>query len=182
MCMATWSTQTSSQRTHPWPGPVAGGGRNATLFNIIIAAADQADSRREGTHVQEDSDRPDLRGGRARDRRTVASAQGVGAKLVWSGNDKVGSGSQLITAAIPDRSVASDLDFGRMGIAKSSVLLVPDGSMTRTTWTLDIDMGASPIGHYFGLMMDRMVGKDYETGMPKAEIGGFDAEPVQLTA
>jgi hypothetical protein len=62
-----------------------------------------------------------------------------------------------------------------MGIAKSSVLLVPDGSMTRTTWTLDIDMGASPIGHYFGLMMDRMVGKDYETGMPKAE-------PVQLTA
>lgn len=69
-----------------------------------------------------------------------------------------------------------------MGIAKSSVLLVPDGSMTRTTWTLDIDMGASRIGHYFGLMMDRMVGKDYETGMPNAEIGGFDAEPVQLTA
>src|SRR5580698_3939490 len=31
---------------------------------------------------------------------------GVGAKLVWSGNDKVGSGTQLITGAVPDRSVA----------------------------------------------------------------------------
>src|SRR5271170_199491 len=45
--------------------------------------------------------------------------EGVGAKLVWSGNDKVGSGSDLITAAVPDKSVASDLDFGSQGIAKS---------------------------------------------------------------
>ncbi len=37
---------------------------------------------------------------------------GVGAKLIWSGNDKVGSGTQLITDSGPDRSVASDLDFG----------------------------------------------------------------------
>src|SRR5277367_4255348 len=43
---------------------------------------------------------------------------GVGAKLIWSGNGKVGSGTQLITASTPDRSVASDLDFGNMGVAK----------------------------------------------------------------
>jgi effector-binding domain-containing protein len=122
---------------------------------------------------------------------TEGPRDGVGAKLVWSGNDKVGSGSQVITASTPDQSVASDLDFGR-GVAKSVILLVPQGSSTRVTWRLDVDMGASPIGHYFGLMMDRMIGKDYEAGlsklktllegMPNVDIAGFVAEPVVLTA
>jgi effector-binding domain-containing protein len=123
---------------------------------------------------------------------TEGPREGVGAKLVWTGNDKVGSGTQVITAETPDRSVLSDVDFGKMGVAKSAILLVPEGPMTRTTWTLDTDMGAGPIGRYFGLMMDRMIGKDYETGlaklkklvesMPDADIAGFTAEPVDLTA
>src|ERR1700692_2744956 len=119
---------------------------------------------------------------------TEGARDGVGAKLVWSGNDKVGSGTDLITASTPNQSVATDIDFGKMGVAKSTILLVPQGSATRVTWTLDIDMGASPIGHYFGLMMDRMIGKDYEKGlsklktlvegMPNVDIAGFDAESV----
>jgi effector-binding domain-containing protein len=122
---------------------------------------------------------------------TEGARDGVGAKLHWSGNDKVGSGTQLITASIPDRSVASDVDFGKMGVAKSTILLDPQDSSTRVTWTLDVDMGASPIGRYFGLMMDRMVGKDYERGlgklkalvegMPNVDIAGFVAEPVELS-
>jgi effector-binding domain-containing protein len=115
---------------------------------------------------------------------------GVGAKLVWSGNEKVGSGSQLITASTPDRSVASDLDFGSMGIAKSLVSLTPAGASTLVTWTLDMDMGANPIGHYVGLTMDRMIGPDFATGlgklktlldkMPNVDIAGFDAQEVEL--
>jgi effector-binding domain-containing protein len=122
---------------------------------------------------------------------TEGARDGVGAKLAWSGNDKVGSGTQLITASTPNQSVASDLDFGKMGVAKSTILLVPQGSSTRVTWGLDIDMGASPIGHYFGLMMDRMIGKDYEKGlsnlkalvegMPNVDITDFVAESVDLT-
>ena len=122
---------------------------------------------------------------------TEGARDGVGAKLHWSGNDKVGSGTQLITASIPDRSVASDIDFGKMGVAKSTILLDPQDSSTRVTWTLDVDMGASPIGRYFGLMMDRMIGKDYERGlgklkalvegMPNVDIAGFVAEPVELS-
>ncbi len=123
---------------------------------------------------------------------TEGARDGVGAKLIWSGNDKVGSGTQLITASTPDRSVASDIDFGKMGVAKSTILLDPQNSSTRVTWTLDVDMGASPIGHYFGLMMDHMIGKDYERGlsklkalvesMPNVNIAGFVAEPVELSA
>ena len=123
---------------------------------------------------------------------TEGARDGVGAKLVWSGNDKVGSGTQVITASTPNESVASDIDFGKMGVAKSALHLAPAGSATRVTWTLDIDMGASPVAHYFGLMMDRMIGKDYETGlnklktlvesMPKSDITGFSAETVELKA
>ena len=123
---------------------------------------------------------------------TEGARDGVGAKLVWNGNDKVGSGTQVITATRLNESVASDIDFGKMGVAKSALLLSPAATSTRVTWTLDIDMGASPIAHYFGLMMDRMIGKDYETGlkklkalvesMPNVDITGFIAEPVELNA
>jgi effector-binding domain-containing protein len=115
---------------------------------------------------------------------------GVGAKLVWSGNDKVGTGTQIITAAASDKSVASDLDFGSMGTAKSVMVLAPQGASTKVTWSVVVDMGANPIGHYFGLMMDRMMGKDFATGlgklktlvegMPNQDIAGFAAEEVQL--
>jgi effector-binding domain-containing protein len=123
---------------------------------------------------------------------TEGPRDGVGAKLVWKGNDKVGSGTQVITSSIPDQSMASDLDFGDMGTAKSLVTLTPDGSMTRATWAVDMDMGANPIGHYIGLTMDGMMGKDFASGlgklkvlvenMPNVDIAGFSAEPVQLTA
>jgi effector-binding domain-containing protein len=115
--------------------------------------------------------------------------EGVGAKLVWSGNDKVGTGTQLITASNPDHSVMSDLDFGG-STAKSTVTLTPEGSATRATWTVDMDMGANPIAHYIGLTMDNMLGKDFAGGlaklktlvesMPNADIAGFVAQPVQL--
>ncbi|HEX3845905.1 MAG TPA: SRPBCC family protein [Steroidobacteraceae bacterium] len=123
---------------------------------------------------------------------TAGPREGVGAKLVWSGNDKVGTGAQVITAAEPDRSVSSDLDFGRMGIAKSALLLAPSGGSTRVTWSLDTDMGAGPVGRWFGLMMDRMIGKDFDAGlrklktlvegMPNVDIAGFDPVPVDMTA
>jgi effector-binding domain-containing protein len=123
---------------------------------------------------------------------TEGPRDGVGAKLIWKGNDKVGSGTQLITASTPDQSMASDLDFGDMGTAKSLVTLAPEGNLTRATWAVDMDMGANPIGHYIGLTMDGMLGKDFASGlgklkvlvesMPNVDIAGFSAEPVQLTA
>ena len=123
---------------------------------------------------------------------TEGPRDGVGAKLIWKGNDKVGSGTQLITASTPDQSVASDLDFGDMGAAKSLVTLTPDGTATRATWTVDVDMGGNPIGHYIGLTMDGMLGKDFASGlgklktlvesMPNVDIAGFSAAPVDLTA
>ena len=123
---------------------------------------------------------------------TEGPRDGVGAKLLWKGNDKVGSGTQTITVSTPNQSIASDLDFGDMGVAKSVVALAPEGTSTTVTWTVDVDMGANPIGHYFGLTMDGMLGKDFASGlgklkalvesMPNTDIAGFSAEPVELKA
>jgi hypothetical protein len=92
---------------------------------------------------------------------------GVGAKMAWAGNDKVGKGSQLITASEPGTRVATDLDFGGMGSAKAAFVLKGDGGATRVTWLLDLDMGNGPIGRYMGLFMDGMIGKDYEKGLTR---------------
>jgi effector-binding domain-containing protein len=123
---------------------------------------------------------------------TEGPRDGVGAKLVWSGNDKVGSGSQTITAFVLNQSVDSDLDFGKMGVAKSRIVLTPDGNTTKATWTLVTDMGPNPVAHYFGLAMDHMIGPDFARGlgklktllesMPDEDITGLEVQTVELTA
>lgn len=103
--------------------------------------------------------------------------EGVGAKMAWTSDKKdVGQGRQEITVCRPDERVESALDFGPRGTARAWFDLAPEDDGTKLTWVLDADMGASPIGRYMGLMMDRMVGPDYEKGLGRikslAEDGG----------
>jgi uncharacterized protein YndB with AHSA1/START domain len=93
---------------------------------------------------------------------------GVGARMEWSSaNPDVGNGSQEVIAVEPGRRVTSKLDFGMDNPTTSTISLVPDGTGTRVTWTLDIDFSGSIIGRYFGLALDRMVGPDYEKGLAR---------------
>lgn len=92
-------------------------------------------------------------------------ASGVGANMKWTGNDQVGSGSQTITASEPDRRIAIELTFGDMTPSQVEMLLAPEGDGTRVTWTLESQFGNDLAGRYFGLLMDRFVGADYEKGL-----------------
>jgi uncharacterized protein YndB with AHSA1/START domain len=95
---------------------------------------------------------------------------GVGARLEWtSAHPNVGSGSQEIIDVEPGRSVTSALDFGMDNPTTSTMVLVPEGSGTRVTWTLDTDVSGSIIGRYFGLALDRMVGPYYEKGLAQLQ-------------
>jgi hypothetical protein len=86
--------------------------------------------------------------------------------MTWSSQDsRVGSGSQEIIASEPDQRVESALEFGGMGVTTSWLALKPEGTGTRVTWGLQADMGASPVGRYMGLAMDRWVGPDFEAGL-----------------
>jgi len=91
---------------------------------------------------------------------------GVGAHYEWSGNKDVGSGSQEIIASTPYSQVKTRLNFA--GFDRPSLAtfdLEPNGQVTRVTWSLDVPLGSNPIAHYFGLLMDRQVGPDYERGL-----------------
>jgi len=94
------------------------------------------------------------------------SDKGVGAKYTWkSMNKNVGSGSLTITKSIPYDTISTEMEFMNNGKAKSDFIFITSDSGTVVKWTLNSDLGWNPIYRYFGLMMDRMVGPDFEHGL-----------------
>lgn len=112
---------------------------------------------------------------------------GVGAKYAWSGNQAVGSGSQEIIESTPPSLVRTKLlfgDFAEPSIA--SLAIAPDGSGSRVTWSLNVEVGSNPVNRYFGLLMNKMVGPDYEKGLARlktlAEAQPLDSAPAAADA
>lgn len=120
------------------------------------------------------------------------TTDGVGASMAWSGNADAGSGKQTITQSTPNQSIHSDLEFTGQGNAKVAFVLTPEQTGTRVLWTFEMDLGANPYGRYFGLLMDRFIGADYEKGLgrlktlvegfPNVDIEGADIQIVEVTA
>jgi effector-binding domain-containing protein/uncharacterized protein YndB with AHSA1/START domain len=91
---------------------------------------------------------------------------GVGAKMSWSGNAEVGSGSQEVLESVPYERIRLRLTFGEFpGEFTSGYALAAEGGGTKVTWGFDADYGSSIMGRYFGLMSDAMLGPDYEKGL-----------------
>ncbi|UXI69379.1 SRPBCC family protein [Tahibacter amnicola] len=124
---------------------------------------------------------------------------GVGAKLSWTSERRdVGSGSQVIRALEPGRAIDIALELGDDIRPAVRFVLEPDGPDTRVRWTFDLDLPLTVdarfprqvVGRYMGLVMDRMVGADYETGLarlkalaeqfPAVDIAGVDPVIVDL--
>ncbi len=116
---------------------------------------------------------------------------GVGAKMSWVGNPKtVGSGSQEILESVPPSRVKTRLDFGPEGIAVTLFTLAPEGSKTKVSWGFDTDLGRNPFTRYLGLMLDRIIGKDFEAGLaglkkfaealPQADFSALEAEVLEI--
>jgi hypothetical protein len=97
------------------------------------------------------------------------SADGRGAVYEWEGNKQVGKGRMEIMEALPPSKITIKLDFLKPFEAHhtSEFLLSPVGDSTNVTWTL---LGSLPFIFkmmcvVFRFNMDKMVGKDYETGL-----------------
>ena len=90
---------------------------------------------------------------------------GVGSVYQWSGKSS-GIGSLKISAMEPAKRVIYDLDFenGKY-LSVGSIMLTPEGTATKVTWVDEGALGANPINRWFGLMMDSMMGPDFETGL-----------------
>ncbi len=91
---------------------------------------------------------------------------GVGNVMEWqSDQPDVGNGRQEIVAVSENEEVRTTLDFGAMGTAEAWWILADANGGTTVTWGLDADMGNNPMGRWMGLMMDGLVGADYDTGL-----------------
>src|SRR5687768_11735358 len=95
------------------------------------------------------------------------AANGRGAVYEWEGNSKAGKGRMEITDTAPPSKVVINLDFVKPFEAHNIVefTLEPAGHSTHVAWAMH---GPTPyvakIMHVF-LNMDKMVGKDFETGL-----------------
>ena len=90
---------------------------------------------------------------------------GMGAKWEWESKSE-GSGSMEFTHVEPDRAVEYSLWFPAYNMKSTGALrLEASGEATRITWTNAGDVGGNPLKHYLALMMDGMVGPDFEAGL-----------------
>jgi len=103
---------------------------------------------------------------------------GVGNRMAWaSERADVGNGTQEIVESVENARVVTALDFGAQGLATAEFLLAPQaasGETTEVTWTLVTDTGFNPMARIFGMLLDGLVGPDYEKGLAnlKAAVEG----------
>jgi uncharacterized protein YndB with AHSA1/START domain len=92
---------------------------------------------------------------------------GKGATYAWKGNSKVGEGRMEILDSTASSKIDIKLDFIKPfeGHNVTTYTLEPQGDSTKVTWSMT---GPSPfiskLMQVF-MSMDRMVGKDFETGL-----------------
>ena len=119
---------------------------------------------------------------------------GVGAKQDWDSKDpNAGKGSQEIIKVEPYKLIQARLLFADFeGENIVSYVIAAEGEGTRLTWRMESDLGGNPVNRWFGTMLDKMVGKDYDKGLanlkshlealPKDDIEGIEIASVQTQA
>lgn len=90
---------------------------------------------------------------------------GVGAKWSWKSKTE-GNGAMDFTAAVPDQRLEYRLEFPDFGMSsRGQLLLQASGAGTRVTMINEGDVGGNPLNRYFAVMMDSLVGPDFEAGL-----------------
>ncbi|PCH93896.1 MAG: hypothetical protein COB85_06275 [Bacteroidetes bacterium] len=91
---------------------------------------------------------------------------GVGSKRCWeSDNEEVGSGCLTIVESVPNISIKTELEFEDMGPSNGLWTFEEVDGATNVSWSMQMDMGMNPMGKFFGLMKDGMLGPDFEKGL-----------------
>lgn len=90
---------------------------------------------------------------------------GGGAVYSWTGKTS-GDGTLKLTRSEPGKLIAYDLDFehGKY-LSKGEITFLPEGEAVLVRWTNSGDLGANPVNRWFGLLMDKMMGPDLQTGL-----------------
>lgn len=122
----------------------------------------------------------------------TAIAEGAGASFSWkSNNPQLGEGSLQIIESYPDTLLKALMRFRESGVANVSFSFIQNEETSKITWSIEnnsdkIPMFYRPFSKYFFLMMDQMVGPDFEKGLnnikklveatPLIYVGEFESE------
>lgn len=89
----------------------------------------------------------------------------VGMRSTWL-SETQGNGEMEITALEHNRKMEYDLFFPEMDMGSTGrFTFEPMESGTKVTWTDEGDVGNNPVNRYFVLMIDDMIGPDFEMGL-----------------
>lgn len=117
--------------------------------------------------------------------------RGVGATLTWDGVI-VGSGAQTIVESRPHEHVATIINPGEAGEARTWFDIGPEDGGTRVSWGFAHDHGLNLVGRYFALLLSGVVRREYETGiaelkelaesLPRTDFGDLEIEHLVVEA
>lgn len=124
-------------------------------------------------------------------------ASGVGARMEWDGDPRLsGTGWQEITESVPFSLVRVQLAFAQQGLATAYFDIQDHGGSATLTWGFDADLtrdqsfASAMVAQYFGLLFDRWIGGDYETGLaniktlaeslPNVDFSDLEVEVVEV--
>jgi effector-binding domain-containing protein len=119
--------------------------------------------------------------------------EGTGSYYTWTSNNKdVGSGKMIIDLSEQNKKIEVTLLFNEWGNAKSRFEFERiNEQTTRIIWIMESYHGWNIFERWFGIFLDRMLGKDFEQGLAKITevsesiiekelIGGFESEIREL--
>jgi effector-binding domain-containing protein len=99
------------------------------------------------------------------------NAKGEGSGYEWkSENRKVGSGSLVIIASVPEDSILTELEFTSNQKIISSILFNSTDSGTMVTWGIEFKLGKNPFLRYIGLFMKKNIENDFAKGLENLDI------------
>ncbi len=92
-------------------------------------------------------------------------AAGVGAKWSWVSKSEGNGGMEIVRADF-DKSVAYVLTLEGMDSPFTGrIEFSPGAGNVKVTWIGEGDMGTSPMGRWFALFMDKLIGPDFESSL-----------------
>lgn len=99
---------------------------------------------------------------------TVSGEPGKpGAKWSWEGK-VFGQGEMTFIEGIPGKLVSYDLAFDQgKYLSKGRFEIETGGDSCKVIWIDEGDLGYNPINRYFGLLMESMMGPDFDKGLAK---------------
>jgi uncharacterized protein YndB with AHSA1/START domain len=91
----------------------------------------------------------------------------AGGWVSWQ-SETQGNGTARLVKAEPPWSAVYDLSFEGFDMtSRGSFRLEPTDAGVRVIWTDSGDLGLNPVYRWFGLMLDQMVGADFEAGLAR---------------